>query len=298
MDEIDKIEQDIKSLAIQGATNVAKSVLDGILIAGSSIPDDKTAYDYLKSIGQKLAFARPTEPLAQNAIRFIFAKKDGDVLYYHEKADEFKKILAYAKNKITINGAKIIKEGGNYLTHCHSSTVTTMLINSNKAGMKLSVIATETRPLYQGRLTVKELLNGGIEDVTMIIDDAVSTVLSGKIRPIDGIIIGADLVSDRGFVNKIGSLSITLIANKFNIPLYIVSTLLKYDPRVYSDALIEKRSGMEIWPDYPKNLKIFAPAFDFVPYDSNIKIICEEGIIEGYQAKEKTESLYNFIKED
>jgi ribose 1,5-bisphosphate isomerase len=295
MDDICKIEENIKSLAIQGATNVAQAVLDGVIIASSVIPDDINPFQFLKSSAEKLAYARPTESLAQNAIRFIFSKNDGDCAYYLEKTEEYKELIKRAKQKMANFSTELIKDGGVYLTHCHSSTVISGFMNAKKQNRKFSVIATETRPLFQGRKTVKELLDAGIDDVTLIIDDAVTSVLSGKIRPIDAVFIGADLLSDAGFVNKVGSLGISYAAQKNNIPLYSTCILLKYDPRIFSENLIEKRSGTEIWEDAPLNLKFYAPAFDFIPYESHVKVICEEGMIEGFEIKEKVESSYSFI---
>lgn len=298
MDEISKIENNIKSLTIQGATNVAQAVLEGITIASSLIPDDIVPFQFLKQTAEKLAYARITEPLAQNAIRFIFSKKDGDGAYYLEKTEEYKQLITHAKTKMAEYTGEVIHDGGVYLTHCHSSTVVKGFILAKQKGMKFSVIATETRPLFQGRKTVRELLEAGISDVTLIIDDAVSSILSGKVRPVDAVFIGADLLSERGFVNKVGSLGISYASAKNNIPLYSTCILLKYDPRIFSENLIEKRSGEEIWDNAPVSLKFYAPAFDFIPYEPHIKIICEEGIIDGYGILEKVESIYSFISKD
>src|SRR3989338_1566692 len=154
MDEIEQLINDIKSVKIQGATNVALATLQGIRLAANTV--NKTQNDkYLYKIAHRLAFARPTEPLAQNALRFIFHEKNQSVNYYLKKSSAFENLIVSAKKKMADTGLQLVKNGGVYLTHCHSSTVTNMFITANKSGKKFSVIATETRPLFQGRITVK-----------------------------------------------------------------------------------------------------------------------------------------------
>ena len=262
MQTLEELLADIKSLKIQGATNVALAILRFLAETPGAT----------KEMGEKLAYARPTEPLAQNAIRYIFANNTTPL---KEKIIEYTAMIENAMKEIVKQGAAIIQNGKTYLTHCHSSTVTKLLINAHAS----SVIATETRPLMQGRITARELLDGEISDVTMIIDDAAATVLSDPKRNIAGVFVGADLLSEQGFVNKIGTLSIVLAARAQKIPVYCISTILKYDPRPFDQCLIETRNSGEIWPGAPTNLKIYAPAFDFTPYNLGMTLVTEAGMI-------------------
>lgn len=296
MDKIDQLEKDIISLKIQGATDIALSVLGGIVITSEQIPQDRKAGEYLESIGKRLAYARPTEPLAQNAVRYIFQNKNQPIKYYLAKIEEYKELIEDAKKMMAEEGVKLIQTGGTYLTHCHSSTVVSMFIEVHKQGKRFSVITTETRPKYQGRITARELLEAGIEDVTLIIDDAAETILEGRLKEIDAVFIGADLLSQNGFVNKIGSLGIAYTAKRRNIPLYSMSVLLKYDPRPFSYEMIEIRGKEEVWEDAPANLKIYSPAFDFVPYDTGVKIVSEKGVIYGEEISAVALSTYPFLK--
>lgn len=288
MDKTDCLYQDIKSLKIQGATNVALAVLEGIRISSQGGAN-------LQEAALRLAYARPTEPLAQNAVRFIFDKKGQLPDYYLRRAQEYQKMIEKAKDEMGTVGTKLIKNGGVYLTHCHSSTVTSMFIKAKKERENFSVFATETRPMFQGRITAKELLEAGIE-ATLIIDDAAISLLEGQQKQIEAVFIGADLLTDKGFVNKVGSLGLACAAKRNRTPFYSLSILLKYDPRPFSKELIEQRNPDEIWKEAPQNLKIYAPAFDFVPYDTGVKIISEKGIIEGKDIANKARELYPFIK--
>lgn len=296
MDKIDKLYQEIKSLSIQGATDIAYAVMEGIQMAMVS---GVTDFEKLQIIADRLAYCRPTEPLAQNAVLFILKEQNKTADFYLSKIEEYKSLISASKEKMAHFGASLIQNGGVYLTHCHSSTVVSMFQQAQKTGKRFSVFATETRPLFQGRKTVIELLETGIEDVTLIIDDVAESLLLGRAKSIDAVFIGADLLSQKGFVNKVGSLGLAHCAQSRKIPLYVSSILLKYDPRPYTPDMIEMRSNSEIWPNAPKNLSFYAPAFDFVPYRFGAKILCEEGLLENGEIEKKVYSRYPFfIKEN
>lgn len=292
MPPIDQIESDIKNLKIQGATNVALALLDALQ---NSLADTPTIpIKDLQEIATRLAYARPTEPLAQNALRYVFGHMQNSHTV-SEKIAEYKSLITDAKIAITKHGTTLIRDGAAYLTHCHASSVTNVFLNAHRGGKRVDIIVTETRPLMQGRLTINELLDGGIWRVTMIIDSAAASVLADPARNISAVFIGADLLSEHGLVNKIGSLSIVIAARARNIPVYCFSTLLKYDPRPFTPDVIEMRDPKEIWPDAPQNLTILAPAFDYTPYQSDLSIVCEEGVISGKEVKNTALAKYPFI---
>lgn len=294
MDKILKLEEDIKNLKIQGATGVALAVLEGIRYAGDFC---RTGNDLIE-IGKKLAYARPTEPLAQNALRFIFQGLGKDAAYYLEKIDEYKSLINKAKERLINNSLHGIENDTVYLVHCHSSSVVASLIKGSQQGKKFSIFATETRPLFQGRITVNELLRAGFSDVTMIIDTVASSlILAGEMK-IDAVFVGADLLSETGFVNKVGTLAIVHAAIAKGLPVYVFSTLLKFDPRPFLPDFIEKRNGSEIWNEAPKNLKFYAPAFDFIPYQDNLRIVCEKGILSCEDIRNEALALYPFLRRE
>lgn len=290
MDALDKVLSDITSLKIQGATNVALAVLNYIEHAVTENPDHSPPdIEYLAT---QLANARPTEPLAQNAIRYIFSDTSKSLA---SKITQYRTYIEEGKRSITTNGKRLLVDGGVYLTLCHSSTTVALFQKARAGGAIFSVYVAETRPLYQGRITATELLRLGFEDVTMIIDDVAVSLLEGRKGKIDAVFIGADLLTASGFANKVGSLAIAAAAHRNKIPVYSLTTLLKFDPRPYTPSVIETRSAEEIWPAAPKKLQFYAPAFDYVPYFPNVRIVCEAGIIPGKKVKSTAEKTYPFL---
>ena len=90
MDLISQLEKDIKNLKIQGATNIALTTLKGLSLAveGLKKEDFPDPDKFLQKEVSRLAFARPTEPLAQNALRFIFSQKENNFEKYLQKAQQ------------------------------------------------------------------------------------------------------------------------------------------------------------------------------------------------------------------
>ncbi len=288
MEKIDKIYDDIRQLRIQGATNVAITVLDTLQKMLTETPN--ISPDELHEIGIRLSFARPTEPLAQNAVRYIFSNANimANIVHYTSFIEDGKKAIPQ-------HGESILKDGGVYLTLCHSSTTVALFTNGRKHGAMFSLYVAETRPLYQGRTTAKELLAAGFDDVTMVIDDVAVSIIEGRKGAIDAVFIGADMLTSTGFANKIGSLALSKAAELRNIPVYVITTLLKFDPRGYDPSFIEQRSSTEIWPDAPKGLKFYAPAFDYVPYRPHIQIVSEAGITPSVDMQHTATAYYPFL---
>lgn len=165
--------------------------------------------------------------------------------------------------------AELIEDQDCILTHCNvSGELPLMAQICRKQNKKIKFIATETRPYFQGsRLTAWELHNAGF-DVTVIVDSAVAKVMQeGKIRKV---IVGADCLAQNGDIaNKIGTYNIAILAQKFNIPFYVlVPPASPY--ATGADIPIEIRPEKELL-EYQgkriaaKGVKGYYPAFDVTP---------------------------------
>jgi ribose 1,5-bisphosphate isomerase len=199
-------------------------------------------------------------------------------------SSRFLKDLEASKECIAEIGAKRIRDGMVVFTHCHSSTVTNILRKAKEDGKEFEVVCTETRPVFQGRITAKELLSFGIK-TTFIVDSAARSFM----RNVDLVIVGADAITSEGnVVNKIGTGTIALLAHEARKPFYVVAELLKFDPATVCGeySQIEERSPKEVWKDAPEKLVIRNPAFDVTRRDFIHGVICEEGIIPPHAVSE------------
>jgi methylthioribose-1-phosphate isomerase len=192
------------------------------------------------------------------------------------------------------NGASLIENGMNVITHCNAGglaaaglgTALAVLYAAFEQGKRFHVFAGETRPLLQGaRLTAWELRRRGI-DVTVICDSAAATLLSR--REIGLAIVGADRIAGNGDVaNKIGTLGLAVLCEKYGVPFYVAAPWSTFDPELGSgaDIPIEERPSEEVTGPagrrtVPRGVPVFNPAFDVTPAQLIAAIICERGIIE------------------
>lgn len=277
--------RNIKNLKIQGATNVAISAIRAFkdVAKRSRARTSKNLLKELNKAMTMLFMARPTEPLMRNALRYIrfSVKLMKDVKMIRRTVNlssrQFTKIIDQGLEDIGKIGAKRIRDGMTIMTHCHSSTVLSIFKTAKKQGKRFKVIFTESRPLYQGRLMAKDLLKLKIP-ATMIVDSAVSTFLHDS----DMVLVGCDLITNLGdCINKIGTRNVSLGAKRVDIPLFVCTSLLKFDPETVFGELedIEQRSPKEIWKNAPKRLNIKNPAFDVTPRGLVKGYITESGIV-------------------
>jgi methylthioribose-1-phosphate isomerase len=179
------------------------------------------------------------------------------------------------------------------LTHCNAGSLATVAYGTALApiyvgaeqGMLFHVFADETRPLLQGsRITAYELHENGIP-VTVLCDNMAATVMQqGKIK---AVIVGTDRVAANGDVaNKIGTLSVAILAKHFGIPFYVAAPISSIDLSLSSgnEIPIEQRDPSEVTHGLgrvtaPEGVEVYNPAFDVTPHELVAAIITERGIV-------------------
>ena len=304
---IAQVVQDIKDIKIQGATNIAKSAFD-ILITESknqTFDSSEEFLTFIESAMQMLISARPTEPMLFNGMDYIKSQiarcKDNlcDSIQKTviEAATYYLNLIKETAERAILNGLGIINDGDNVLTHCHSTSAVKTLALHKVKGLKFKVFNTETRPLYQGRKTAKDLIEEWI-DVTMVVDGVAPFLMdeeSGTDLMMDCVIIGCDAIKlDGGVINKVWSYAVGLSALYANVPVYIAGNLLKVD--VHDTIQIEQRHSYEVWEDAPDKLDFLNFAFDKIPPKFIRGIITEFGIIKPREIRSYIEKYYPWMK--
>ncbi len=287
---VEKIVKDIKNLKIQGARNIAKVALETLLfeIKTSRAKDVDVFHSNLLETMDALAGARPTEPMLRNNLENIRYYASDDLKNSVKNIRELRELLVGRGKellkriekdgaKLIEYGAKLIPDGAVVMTHCHSSTVVGVLKRANEFGKNISVVCCETRPLYQGRITAKELAKEGIK-ITFIVDGAMNLFMKRS----DLCIVGADAVTSRGdLINKVGTSTLAHIARFHDVSFYSASELSKYSPATMFGQLekIEERDTKEIFEKPPKGVTVRNPAFDATAARYISGYITEAGVI-------------------
>jgi len=246
----DTICRDIKSVKIQGARNVAKAAL----YAYELVPTRHSI--------RTLLSLRPTEPMLQNVLAMIGKKPMSEILGHFDSAQD----------KINLFVLKLIRQNSIIFTHCHSTNVINALIYAKEHGKKFEVINTETRPLYQGRKTAKQLSRAGIK-TTLITDLEAREAIAKS----DIVVLGADAILKNGdVINKMGSSMFSEIAHDHKVPVCIIADSWKFSKRAVK---IEERDYKEVWKNAPRKIKIKNLAFERIPSKYIKFIVSDLGIL-------------------
>lgn len=291
----------IRRLVVRGAPAIGVSAAFGLALAAQQ-SKVKTLPELMRDLDSAFKVLQATRPTAVNlfwALQRVMGKGKRAKTLEEAKRVVLNEALKMAQEDIETNrkigahGLKIFRDGDMVLTHCNAGSLATVAYGTalgviraaRDSGKRLSVIATETRPVMQGsRLTAFELLHDGI-DVSLIADTAVGHMMA--IGAVNHVIVGADRVLRTGHVfNKIGTYQVAILASKHNVPFYVAAPLSTFDfESTPEDVIIEDRSVDEVVKVgkrriAPKGVRVFNPAFDMTPPELITGIITEKGVLD------------------
>ena len=299
----EQVASAIKKLQVRGAPAIGVAAAFGAFLGvrnHTCLPAGRDYTDFHKQFVKIYQTLLTTRPTAVN-LRWALDRIDNRIKQPVREFNQLNPVVKIIKgvyneslkilkedretcNKIGVNGAKLIKNGYNILTHCNAGLLATAGIGTalaplyiaRKQGRRFSVYSSETRPVLQGaRLTVWELQRNHIP-VTLICDNMVGSLMqrnesvnlpaagrsdryklhkcdsysSGAIyRTIDMVIVGADRIARNGdTANKIGTYQVALLAHHHRIPFYVAAPMSTFDRNIKTgkDIPIEFRSPDEV----------------------------------------------------
>lgn len=290
----------IGNMVVRGAPAIGVAAAMGLALAANS-SRAKTKAQLIKELETAAEVLRGSRPTAWNlfwAIDRILKKARAVVGSPSEiaaqvvnEALEMAEEDVKANRKIGEYGAELLDDGDCVLTHCNTGTLATVSYGTALApirtaisqGKKIRVIATETRPRLQGaKLTTYELLRDKIP-VTLIVDGAIGYVMKRGL--VKKAIVGADRITTRSVVNKVGTYLVALAAQANQIPFYVAAPSSTFDLRPeQGEVEIEERSPQEVTHIggkriVPKGVGVLNPAFDLTPLDLVKGFMTERGIV-------------------
>ncbi len=295
-----EISEAIRNLSIRGAPAIGVAGAMGLALCAYNHDSNSknNLLSDLHSAYKTLIATRPTAVNLKWGLDKILEISNRYETVSEIKENAIKMVKKMSHDDVETNksmgrfGSKLIDTGDAIMTHCNAGTLATVsygtalgvIRSAKESGKKISVFATETRPVMQGsRLTAFELVHDEI-DVSLIPDTAVGYLMNNKM--VDKVIVGADRILKTGHVfNKIGTYQIALLANSHNIPFYVAAPLSTFDLKNNPDTVvIEERPVEEVVQIAgkriaPKGVRIFNPAFDLTPPDLITSIITEKGIL-------------------
>ena len=225
--------------------------------------DIKTCNYFFNIIEKKLnSFAIITNYVSQcrkqlkagNVNSLIKFQKD----LHKEREKEIDRLISNSKN--------ILQKYGNFITISNSLTVE-LFFKELALKKKFNLVICESRPVYEGRILAKHLLNKNIS--IKLITEA---MIPNEVENCDAVILGADQYFPNGeVINKVGSRALAISAKYFRKPVYVIADKLKMNERFIFVREIKPKK--EIYVHSPSKLKIENYYFELIEKKILTKLI-------------------------
>lgn len=286
----------IKTLQVRGAPLIGVTAAFGLALEAIRQKSRKDLKTHLTKVARILKQTRPTavnlawaiDRCTHRIIKTPRTKVPQILINEAKKIYQEEERSSWAIGRF---GAKLVKKNCQIVTICNTGklaapglgTALAVIYIAANQGKNPQVYICETRPLLQGaRLTALELKQAGIPNV-LITDNMIGTVAN----QIDLFLVGADRIAANGdTANKIGTLTLAIIAHYFQKPFYVVAPLSTFDlTRPNGKAIpIELRTEKEVTtiqgkPIAPKGTKVYNPAFDITPSKLITGFVTDKGIV-------------------
>lgn len=265
-----------------GATQIAERGADILLrraSTGEAASPDAFRQELLAT-GWALIRAQPSMAPLVNLVNAVLWKvEEGETPHSLRTAvaqttASFKRQLRHHAVSVAEGALALIADGSTIITLSYSSTVLHALLHAQRAGRRFSVICAESRPTCEGRETAAALAACAVP-VTLLIDTAVIAA----VQHAQLVLIGADLLSNQGLVNKVGTYPLAMVAGALGVPLYALCGSQKFLPPGYHAPEQREWPVEEVWPDAPPGVTVRNHYFEFTPLGAISGIVTEKGTL-------------------
>ena len=304
---VEEVCEAIKTLRVRGAPAIGCAAALGLALA-AHITEAASTEQLREAVAQARDDLAATRPTAVNLFWALDRMMEVAGQAADLEAQQFRaRLLEEAQaivaddldrcRRIGQNGAHLIPDGANILTHCNAGALATagygtalgVIRAAHEQGKEIHVWVDETRPLLQGaRLTAWELVQEGIPCTVICDNVGASLMRQGRV---DCIVVGADRIAANGdTANKIGTYMLAVLAQHHEVPFYVAAPLstVDFELRSGEEIPIEERQPEEIShvagrldePICPDDVDIYNPAFDVTPHELITAIITDRGVAE------------------
>lgn len=263
-----------------GATSLAQRAASIVLLSTDpqfDIPDSDLS-GILTDLAHAVIRAQPTIApvlnLGNRILQTVRQQESGPDLRTRTRnlAGAIINQLDTSNTRIALQAQPLIENGMVVLTHSNSSAVRKTLLQAKDSGSSFSVVCTESRPMREGIELARDLARHSIP-ATLIADAAMTSMLPET----DLVLVGADSVSLRGLVNKIGTRGLALSAGHMKLPIYALCGSEKFIPEGF--VVIEKaKAPEELLPEMVPDVSVRNVYFDSTPLEYLTGVVTEEGI--------------------
>jgi translation initiation factor 2B subunit (eIF-2B alpha/beta/delta family) len=149
------------------------------------------------------------------------------------------------------------------------------------------VSCTESRPALEGRRLAESLSAAGFT-VACFTDAAIAPALDDA----DALLLGADAVGPRHFINKAGSRMLAAAAGAAGTPVYVCATRDKFAmPSLWYSLRMREGTAGEVWDDAPPGVVVRNPYFEETSLSLVTGIVSDMGVLTAEMASDVCHSL-------
>ncbi len=257
---LQKIKEDRTSGARELATKACVYILNWL----ERGPEDPVE-EAVSLLAQRLLEVQPSMApflrLSYEMERVLKGKggSEGILVRVKNLLTDFLKELRGGARGVALRFASVIKAKRRVMTHSFSTTVLEALLLIRPE----EVICPESRPLCEGIRTAKELGGKGVR--TVVIVDAAAP---GMVAECDAVIVGADSLTSKGVVNKVGTYPLALSAKREGVPFYVLAERYKVlPPSLTPHFRIEEKPPDEVTRERVPLGKVRNRYFETTPFD-------------------------------
>jgi translation initiation factor 2B subunit (eIF-2B alpha/beta/delta family) len=187
----------------------------------------------------------------------------------------FARTIRAAKLRIARHFARALPQGKHLLaTYTYSSTVAAALVAARRK--ILGLYCSESRPKMEGRRLATELNAAGVH--TVFCSDAVLLSVSGLWTHL---VLGADTITPRFLVNKVGSALLSKAAQERRATAWILADTLKFVPSnqfAHSEVSHAADEDRSLWPGAPDGILRLPTGLESFPLHPSMRFVTEHGV--------------------
>lgn len=267
----------LRSIARNRVSGAAELAHEAIIALESWLraypnPSEQQLFDIARRLKNAQPSMAPLARIANEIAVALDAKSPPRALA--SVLDALRKKLRVAPQRIARRFAAALRRRSKWrlLTYSYSSTVVGAMLRGR--ARTAWVCCPESRPGLEGRRTARLIARAGIR-VQFVTDAG----LIARAADADVIVVGADAVTPRGFVNKIGTGALVASALAAGRPVWVLADSTKFLPDALAARVLrfEGAPGGALWPRSPRHVKLLNSLFEFVPYRRGIRVLCESG---------------------
>ena len=188
--------------------------------------------------------------------------------------DRFVTDFDEAGHAVVEHARAVFPASGWAATHSRSSLVEALFLGLAGQGTQVRVLLSESRPLLEGRDLARRLAEAKIP-CWLTVDAAAALLLPRA----SVVLVGADAVLPKTFVNKIGTYALLLAARELNVPAYVLAQRAKFLPSGVSLFELGERDPEQVWKDSALGVSVRNPTFEESPLGLVRGVIVESGLM-------------------